>query len=424
VAIYHLSVKAISRSAGRSATAAAAYRAADRIEDRRTGEVHDYTRRRGVEGAEIVLPRGAPEWAQDRAQIWNAVEESETRKNSTVAREIEVALPAELSSADRRKLARDFAAELAERHGVAADVAIHQPGNGGDSRNYHAHILVTTRRLEGEGFTEKTREWNGPDGKETVQHWRARWAELVNERLQEKGIDARIDHRSLEEQGIERVPTRHLGPAATGYERRTGEPSRRSLDYQREVSERLEKAVQASEIRAEIIDTQTTLSQLFAERERLAGQRQMVPRSPMENPKSLADTPAPSLPPLILPERYSAPSMTLQPTGPELSPQPLERPRSLAETPARPLPPMVPDERIQAAQVRELSAKVKGWTPEGSVIVTHEGRDKVLNMPMTTESRATLQRVQGQEVDMRFGPDGSLEQLERRQRDQQRQIER
>ena len=418
MAIYHLSVKAISRSAGRSATAAAAYRAADRIEDRRTGEVHDYTRRRGVEGAEIVLPKGAPEWAQDRAQIWNAVEESETRKNSTVARENEVALPAELSAADRRKLARDFAAEVAERHGVAADVAIHQPGKGGDSRNYHAHILVTTRRLKGEGFTEKTREWNGPEGKETVQHWRARWAELVNERLQEKGIDARVDHRSLEEQGIERVPTRHLGPAATGYERRTGEPSRRSLDYQREVSERLEKAVQAREISAEIIDTQTTLSQLFAERERLAGQRQMVSHSSMEKPRSLADTPAPSLPPLILPERY-APSMALQPSGQEPSPQPLERPRSLAETPARPLPPLVPDERIHAAQVREISVKVKGWTPQGSVIVTHEGRDKVLDMPMTAEGRSTLQRVHGQEVDMRFGPDGSLEQLERRQREQQ-----
>lgn len=353
MAIYHLSVKAISRSAGRSATAAAAYRAADRIEDRRTGEVHDYTRRRGVEGAEIVLPKGAPEWAQNRAQIWNAVEASETRKNSTVAREIEVALPAELSAADRHKLARDFAAEVAERHGVAVDVAIHQPGKGGDSRNHHAHILVTTRRLDGEGFTEKTREWNGPEGKETVQHWRARWAELVNERLQEKGIDARVDHRSLEEQGIERVPTRHLGPAATGYERRTGEPSRRTLDYQREVSERLEKPIHAREIRTEIIDTQTTLSQLFAERERLAGQRQMVSISPMEKPRSLAETPAPSLPPLILPESYRPPSMRLQP-GQELSPQqPLEPPRSLAETPARPLPPLLPDERISAAQERE-----------------------------------------------------------------------
>ena len=124
MAIYHLSVKTISRSAGRSATAAAAYRAGVEIADERTGEIHDYRRKGGVESAELVLPAGAPEWAADRAALWNAAEQAEKRKNSTVAREFEIALPAELSPDERQRLARDFARELVERHGCVADVAI------------------------------------------------------------------------------------------------------------------------------------------------------------------------------------------------------------------------------------------------------------------------------------------------------------
>lgn len=227
VAIYHLSVKTISRSAGRSATAAAAYRAGVLIADTRTGEVHDYTRRSGVESADLVLPAGAPEWAADRAQLWNAAEQAEKRKNSTVAREFEIALPAELDDGQRRALALDFARELADRHGVAVDVAIHAPGGEGDSRNHHAHVLTSTRRLAGEGFGEKARELDDlKTGPALVTQWRERWAELANQALEQAGRSERIDHRSLAEQGIERVPTVHLGPTAAGIERR-GEPSRR-----------------------------------------------------------------------------------------------------------------------------------------------------------------------------------------------------
>ena len=122
---------------------------------RRTGEIHDYRRKAGVESAELFLPDGAPEWATDRAKLWNAAEQSEKRKNSTVAREFEVALPSELSADQRRKLAHDFAREVVKRHGFAVDVAIHAPGKEGDTRNHHAHILCTTRKLTAEGFTEK-----------------------------------------------------------------------------------------------------------------------------------------------------------------------------------------------------------------------------------------------------------------------------
>lgn len=249
MAIYHLSVKTISRSAGRSATAAAAYRAGVEIADERTGEIHDYTRKGGVESAELVLPDGAPEWAVDRAKLWNAAEQAETRKNSTVAREFEIALPAELSAEDRQRLAHDFAREIVARHGVAADVAIHAPGKEGDDRNHHAHILLSTRRLTPEGFTEKTRELDDKKtGPALVTEWRERFADLQNERLYEAGLTVRVDHRSLEDQGIDREPTRHLGPAAVGFERRTGLPSRKRLDYQQEALERLTAAREAGEL--------------------------------------------------------------------------------------------------------------------------------------------------------------------------------
>ncbi len=274
VAIYHLSVKTISRSAGRSATAAAAYRAGVKIVDERTGEIHDYSRKRGVESAELILPSGAPEWAADRGALWNAAEQAETRKNSTVAREFEVALPAELSPAERQRLAHDFARELVKRHGCAADVAIHAPGKDGDERNHHAHILLTTRRLGPDGFTEKTREL---DDQKTgfVTAWRARWAEMVNAALERHGFAARVDHRSLEAQGIDREPTRHLGPAATGYERRTKEPSRKRLDFEAEIAERLLRAKEAGElgrrekdIERSIIELNTDLQAALRERER------------------------------------------------------------------------------------------------------------------------------------------------------------
>jgi hypothetical protein len=274
VAIYHLSVKTVSRAAGRSATAAAAYRAGAQITDERTGEIHDYTRKGGVESAELVLPDGAPEWAADRGQLWNAAEAAEKRKNSTVAREFEVALPAELSAEDRKQLAHDFARELVERYRLVADVAIHAPGREGDNRNHHAHILCTTRSLEAEGFTAKTREL---DDLKTgaVKEWRERWADLTNAALERAGVAERIDHRSNAARGIEAEPSQHLGPAATGIERRTGEPSRKREDFAQGVAERLEQAKAAGELaRAaeqtgrSIIDLSGDLSAALADRER------------------------------------------------------------------------------------------------------------------------------------------------------------
>ena len=172
----------------------------------------------------LILPDDAPDWADDRARLWNAAELAETRKNSTVAREFEIALPAELDAGQRQRLAVDFARELVERHGCVADVAIHQPGRDGDQRNHHAHILLTTRRLTAAGFGAKTRELDDLKTGE-IGRWRERFAEVQNACLREAGVEVRVDHRSLEAQEIDREATIHLGPTATALERR-GVPTR------------------------------------------------------------------------------------------------------------------------------------------------------------------------------------------------------
>ena len=235
MASYHLSVKTIKRSAGRSATAAAAYRAGCEIACEREGRVHNYTRKLGVEEAFILAPDEAPDWAHDRAALWNAAEARETRANSVIAREWELALPAELDGAERRLLVMGFARELVARYGVAADVAIHAPHRDGDQRNHHAHVLTTTCVLTAEGLTDKTRVLDAKaTGGPEIEAMRARWAELQNHALERHGHEVRVDHRSLAAQReaalaeghelraeeLDRAPEIKLGPAVNAIERR------------------------------------------------------------------------------------------------------------------------------------------------------------------------------------------------------------
>ena len=235
MASYHLSVKTIKRSAGRTATAAGAYRAGERIECQREGRIHDYTRKQGIEETFIVTPENAPAWAQDRASLWNEAEASETRRNSVTAREWELSLPSEISAEDRSQITRQFAEELVSRYGVAVDVAIHAPHREGDQRNHHAHVLTTTRRLEPEGFTVKTRVLDSAKtGGAEIDQMRGVWAELQNRALERAGEVERVDHRSLEAQRetaldrgdslsadeLDRDPELKLGPAANSMERR------------------------------------------------------------------------------------------------------------------------------------------------------------------------------------------------------------
>lgn len=215
------SIKPVKRSAGRSATAAAAYRAGAEIVDQRTGEVHDYTRKGGVVSAEIVAPDHAPAWAHDRGALWNAAEAAENRKNSQVAREFLIGLPHELDADQRQELAREFAQSLVDRYGFAVDVCIHAPDKGGDQRNHHAHILATTRRMEPDGLGKKTRELDDKTTGPLETRWvRQQFEDLTNDHLERAGLDERIDMRSYKDQGLDLEPTQHMGPAATAMERR------------------------------------------------------------------------------------------------------------------------------------------------------------------------------------------------------------
>jgi hypothetical protein len=224
---YHCSVKPVSRSAGRSVVAAAAYRLGECLHDEHYATTHDYTRRRGVEATFTVAPVDAPEWAHNPESLWNAAERAETRKNSTLAREVELALPSLLSPEERQRITEQFAAALVERYHVAVSVAIHAPGGKGDDRNYHAHILFTTREMNPDGLGKKTRVLDDrKTGPQEVTKLRELAADIINKSLAAVNADIRVDHRSFKERGIDREPTTHLGPAASEMERR-GRPTER-----------------------------------------------------------------------------------------------------------------------------------------------------------------------------------------------------
>ena len=257
MASYHCSVKPVSRGAGRSGTSAAAYRAGVCLKDERTGEVHDYTRKQGVEHTELVFPHGVN---MSREELWNAAEGAEKRKDARIAREFELALPAELTKEQRRELATGFARHLVEQYGVAADVALHEPNRKGDQRNHHAHILVTTRQISAQGLGEKAdleredkalRAQGKPSGREQIAALRADWATRCNTALERAGHQERVSHKSLEAQGIDREPTTHLGPVATAMERR-GERSERG-DLNREPG--ADRAAQVELASAEKVQT-------------------------------------------------------------------------------------------------------------------------------------------------------------------------
>lgn len=235
MAIFHLQIKPVARSAGRTATAAAAYRAGERIRDERTGALYNHSRREDVLHKEIFLPSRLDragvgmEWARDRSKLWNAAEKAEPRSNSRVAREYQVALPPELSAEQRLALARSFSVELADRYNVAVDLAVHAPRPDGDPRNFHAHLLATTREITPDGMGPKTgldmtgevrSELGLPPSRQEFRTLRARWADLTNEALRAANIEARVDHRSLEAQGVDRVPLPHVPRYAIAAERR------------------------------------------------------------------------------------------------------------------------------------------------------------------------------------------------------------
>jgi len=296
MAIYHLSMKPVSRSQGRSSTASAAYRAGEKIEDLRTGEVWDFTRRRGVEHTEIVTPAAAGEgasWALDRQSLWNAAESAENRKDARTAREYELALPHEFSREQQIELVRRFSRALADQYGVAVDFAIHLPHWHGDERNVHAHVMATTRAIAGSGLGAKSdmelsdttlakRGLGSP--KQQLTAIRGFWADLQNEKFRELGLDIRVDHRSLKAQGIEREPTTHLGPAVSGMHRRgmDTQVGRRIAQEQRRAAQlRIDRLAQIRQLEREGAQLGRTIVDVSGDL--AAAQRDVVVHRPSVN---------------------------------------------------------------------------------------------------------------------------------------------
>jgi len=210
MAIYHFSAKMIGRASGSSAVASAAYRSASRLHDERLNRHHDFTNKSGVVHSEVILPEGAPDGLRDRETLWNEVEAFEKRKDAQLAREVEFAIPRELTREQGVALAREFVAKEFVARGMVADLNIHWDIGADGQARPHAHVMLATREIGPDGFGAKVREWNATA---LLQQWRERWAEHVNDRLKSLGIDARIDHRSYDTQGIDLEPQHKIGAA-------------------------------------------------------------------------------------------------------------------------------------------------------------------------------------------------------------------
>ncbi|MBU6298646.1 MAG: Ti-type conjugative transfer relaxase TraA [Alphaproteobacteria bacterium] len=211
MAIYHFSAKVIGRANGSSALASAAYRSASRLYDERPDRHHDFSNKAGVIHSEVLTPENTPDELRERERLWNAVEAAEKRKDAQLAREVEFAIPRELSQEQGIELARDFVKDEFVSQGMIADLNVHWDIGAGGQAKPHAHVMLTMRAVDENGFGAKVRDWNRT---ERLEHWREAWGTHVNERLAELGIEARIDHRSLEQQGIDLEPQHKIGAAA------------------------------------------------------------------------------------------------------------------------------------------------------------------------------------------------------------------
>ena len=259
IAIYHFNVKIVSRGKGASAVAKAAYISGEKIKNEYDGVIHDYRRKREIVHKEILLPYNAPSKFKNRSVLWNAVECAETRKNSQTARHIDAALPVEISREEQIDLVRHFCQQCFISKGMCADFAIHDKGDG----NPHVHILLTTRKVNENGFTKKERSWND---RALLVEWRKLWADWCNHKLYFVSKE-RIDHRSYAAQGIDKIPQRHLGAVACaiekkGYRTDKGSYNRRVIlentnaEIEKINNELLKLNLEKRSIKKEIIETE------------------------------------------------------------------------------------------------------------------------------------------------------------------------
>jgi ATP-dependent exoDNAse (exonuclease V) alpha subunit len=241
MAIFHLTIKIITRGAGKSAVAAAAYRSGETLRNEYDSVTHDYTHKSGIFHNEILLPPNAPQEYFNRSVLWNAVEKTERYKTAQLAREIEISLPRELSRDESIDLARRFVKNTFVDKGMCADICFHDKDKG---NNPHAHIMLTMRPIENDGsWGAKSKSINGRkvptvdwNDRDNAEKWRSSWADYLNEALALKGIEERVDHRSYEREGIDQIPTVHMGVAVLQMERR-GIVTERG-NYNREIDKR------------------------------------------------------------------------------------------------------------------------------------------------------------------------------------------
>ncbi len=336
---FHCSVKTMSRSTGRSAVAAAAYRLGERLHELEVDQTHDYRRRSGVAVTFTCAPSDAPAWAHDPERLWNAANAAEKRKNSTLAREVELALPATVSAEAREGIARTVAQELVNRYGVAVSGAIHAPSRDGDQRNHHVHLLFTTRRMEPDGLGPKTRVLDAKaTGPQEVSYLRAFACDAINAALSDAGSDERVDHRSFAARGIEEEPTTHLGPAGTALERRAEQSERGLTNYE---------IVGGNQRFHELVDELAVLNaEIAAEQE-----RQLDARVGEAEPDAPTD-PAPGGLPVVEPDAGVVPIEVIR-LGSQMNPQPSEQ------------EPPLPGATFTERAMRALTAffEVAGTTP-------------------------------------------------------------
>ena len=224
MAIYHFSVKAISRSNGRSAVAAAAYRSGEKLVCDYYGKIQNYTKKTGVEFTNIYAPENTNKTLLDRQTLWNKVERVERRKDANLAREFEIAFPKELNAEQRQSLLDDLCRDLVKRHGVIVDAAIHAPHThgGSDERNFHAHIMFTSRHIDHTGnfASKKNRDFNKEKSSATVNSWREHFADLTNRHLERIGSSERVSHLSYKDLGNGLEAMTHEGYEVTQQRRR------------------------------------------------------------------------------------------------------------------------------------------------------------------------------------------------------------
>ncbi|RSU67671.1 Ti-type conjugative transfer relaxase TraA [Sphingomonas sp. S-NIH.Pt3_0716] len=252
MAIYHFSAKVISRANGSSAVASAAYRAAERLHDDRLGREHDFSNKAGVVHSEILLPKGAQERLSDRTTLWNEVEGVEKRKDAQLVREVEFSIPRELNQKQGIQLAREFVEKQFVKRGMVADMNVHWDMGKDGQPKPHAHVMLSMREVGPEGFGQKVRDWNSTA---LLREWREAWADHVNKHLAELDIDARIDHRTLEAQGIDLEPQHKIGPAASRMPDQ-GLEAERVEDHARIARENGEKIIARPEIALDAITRQ------------------------------------------------------------------------------------------------------------------------------------------------------------------------